>query len=51
MATSQANSPSTEVLGGVTDEDRFDNLLNYGLDDDEDDFFDALTTRDEEYPF
>jgi hypothetical protein len=43
MGTVHIHSPLDTILG----ENEFDNLSDY----DEEDFFDALTTTDEEYPF
>jgi hypothetical protein len=52
MGTPHISSPLDEVIGGVAAEYGFDSLSDgHNFEDSEDEFYNALTTTDEEYPF
>jgi hypothetical protein len=51
MGTIHFDSPLDKVLGGVADENDFDNPSEYSLENDEDEWHNALTNTDEKYPF
>jgi hypothetical protein len=51
MGTIHLDSPLDEVLGGMADENDFNNPSEHSLENDEDEWHDALINTDEEYPF
>jgi hypothetical protein len=52
MGIPYISSSLDEVIGGITAEYGFDNLFDgHNFKDSEDEFYNALTTTDEEYPF